>query len=39
LDAEDSLALAHFDRLIAAVELIRALGGGWAERDTASVQM
>jgi outer membrane protein, multidrug efflux system len=39
LNAEDSLALAHFDRLIVAVELIRALGGGWAERDTAAVQM
>jgi outer membrane protein, multidrug efflux system len=39
LSAEDSLALARFDRLIAAVELIRALGGGWAERDGASVLM
>ena len=29
--AEDNLALARFDRLIAAVNLVRALGGGWVE--------
>jgi outer membrane protein TolC len=30
--AEDNLAIARFDRLIAAVNLVRALGGGWVER-------
>jgi NodT family efflux transporter outer membrane factor (OMF) lipoprotein len=30
--AEDDLAIARFDRLIAAVELVRALGGGWIEK-------
>jgi multidrug efflux system outer membrane protein len=32
-DADDDLALARFDRLIAAVDLIRALGGGWVEEQ------
>lgn len=32
-NAEDDLALARFDRLIAAVELVRALGGGWVEQQ------
>lgn len=32
-DADDDLALARFDRLIAAVELIQALGGGWVEQQ------
>jgi NodT family efflux transporter outer membrane factor (OMF) lipoprotein len=30
-EAEESLALARFDRLTATVELVRALGGGWVE--------
>jgi multidrug efflux system outer membrane protein len=30
---EDRLALARFDRLFAAVQLIRALGGGWVEQQ------
>jgi outer membrane protein TolC len=32
-NAEDDLALARFDRLIAAIELVRALGGGWIEQQ------
>jgi outer membrane protein, multidrug efflux system len=32
-EADENLALARFDRLIAAVELIRALGGGWVEQQ------
>jgi multidrug efflux system outer membrane protein len=32
-DADDNLALARFDRLIAAVDLIQALGGGWIEQQ------
>lgn len=32
-DVEDSLAVARFDRLTAAVELIRALGGAWVEQQ------
>lgn len=31
-NAEEDLALARFDRLIAAVNLVRALGGGWVEQ-------
>lgn len=31
--AEDDLALARFDRLVAAIELVRALGGGWIEEQ------
>jgi NodT family efflux transporter outer membrane factor (OMF) lipoprotein len=34
-DADENLALARFDRLVAAVALIQALGGGWVERPTA----
>jgi NodT family efflux transporter outer membrane factor (OMF) lipoprotein len=30
--AEDNLAIARFDRLIAAVDLVHALGGGWIEK-------
>jgi outer membrane protein TolC len=30
-EAEDSLAIARFERLVAAVDLVRALGGGWVE--------
>ena len=40
--AEDNLALARFDRLIAAVNLVHALGGGWIERpnpEQASYQL
>ena len=33
--AEDDLAFARFDRLVAAVELVRALGGGWVEEPKA----
>jgi multidrug efflux system outer membrane protein len=33
-EAEDDLAIARFDRLVAVVELIRALGGGWVEQQT-----
>lgn len=33
-EAEDSLAIARFERLIAAVDLVRALGGGWVERPS-----
>jgi outer membrane protein, multidrug efflux system len=34
---EDSLALARFDRLIGTVALIRALGGGWGEQQSADI--
>lgn len=34
-EAEDNLAFARFDRLVAAVELMRALGGGWVEEPKA----
>ena len=34
---EDSLALARFDRLIGTVALIRALGGGWGEQQSAAI--
>ncbi|MGH6874507.1 MAG: TolC family protein, partial [Aestuariivirgaceae bacterium] len=32
-DADDNLALARFDRLVAAINLIQALGGGWVEEQ------
>jgi NodT family efflux transporter outer membrane factor (OMF) lipoprotein len=32
-DADENLAVARFDRLNAAVDLIRALGGGWVEEQ------
>jgi multidrug efflux system outer membrane protein len=32
-EAEDSLAIARFERLIAAVNLVQALGGGWVEKS------
>jgi NodT family efflux transporter outer membrane factor (OMF) lipoprotein len=32
-NAEEDLAFARFDRLVAAVELVRALGGGWVEQQ------
>lgn len=35
-EAEDSLAVAHAERVVAAVQLIRALGGGWAESKPTS---
>jgi NodT family efflux transporter outer membrane factor (OMF) lipoprotein len=35
-EAEDSLALAHYERVIAAVQLIKALGGGWSEAKPTS---
>ena len=34
---EDSLALARFDRLVGTVALIRALGGGWGEQQSAAI--
>ena len=37
LTNEDSLALARFDRLVGAVALIRALGGGWGEQQSAAI--
>jgi NodT family efflux transporter outer membrane factor (OMF) lipoprotein len=33
--AEEALAIARFDRLAAAVQLVRALGGGWVEQQAA----
>jgi multidrug efflux system outer membrane protein len=35
-DAEDGLAVARYDRVIAALQLIRALGGGWAAPEPTS---
>jgi outer membrane protein TolC len=32
-NAEEDLAFARFDRLTAAVDLVRALGGGWVEQQ------
>lgn len=36
--AQDNLALARFDRLVAAVEMVSALGGGWVEQ-TRDIQL
>jgi multidrug efflux system outer membrane protein len=35
-EAEDSLAVARYERVIAAIQLIRALGGGWSESKPTS---